>query len=448
MFDRPDSGETAVLVSLAVGRGSNAYSLPEFHELALAAGVQVVAAITGKRKSPDARYYIGAGKAEELRDVVRDTSADIVLVDHPLSPGQERNLERLLQCRVVERTGVILDIFAQRAKSHEGKLQVELAQLQHLSTRLVRGWTHLERQKGGIGLRGPGETQLETDRRLIGRRIRQLNTRLAKLSSQRRQGRRARRKAQLPLVSLVGYTNAGKSTVFNWLSGADAYAADLLFATLDTTLRRIELPDTPPLVVSDTVGFIRDLPHDLVAAFQATLEETRNADLLLVVTDAADENSSERTQDVRSVLTEIGADSIPQILVYNKIDVLEECEPRIDYDADGRIRRVWVSAATGTGMDLLQRAISDHFARSRGRRWVRVRSTAGKTRAWLYARKAVLQERSAANGDCLLHVSLSEADFAHLNGVTVVTLGEVETGESAAKIRLVARLAADGDAGL
>ncbi len=422
MFERPDSGETAVLVSLTVGRGSNAYSLPEFHELALAAGVRVVATLTGKRASPDSRYFMGTGKAEELRALVAEACADIVLVDHPLSPGQERNLERLLQCRVIERTGVILDIFAQRAKSHEGKLQVELAQLRHLSTRLVRGWTHLERQKGGIGLRGPGETQLETDRRLIGRRIRQLNARLAKLHTQRRQGRRSRRKAELPIVSLVGYTNAGKSTVFNSLSGANAYAADQLFATLDTTLRRIEMANTPPLVLSDTVGFIRELPHDLVAAFQATLDETRNADLLLVVIDAADENSRERFDDVSKVLVEIGADAIPQIQVHNKIDLLSESDSRIDYAEDGRPVRVWISAATGLGMDLLQQAVSEHFERSRARQWVRVQSAAGKTRAWLYARKAVLQERTATNGDCLLQVSLNEADVARLSGASVVAL--------------------------
>ncbi len=334
--------------------------LDEFRELASSAGAEAVMVITAARKTPDARYFIGSGKAEEIRACVESMKADVVLFNHELSPGQERNLEQLLQCRVLDRVGLILDIFAQRAQSFEGKLQVELAQLQHLSTRLVRGWTHLERQRGGIGLRGPGETQLETDRRLIGARIKQLNKRLRKVGGQRDERRKARRKAAVHTVSLVGYTNAGKSTLFNRLTGATVYAADQLFATLDPILRRVELPGAEAVVLADTVGFIRHLPHDLVAAFRSTLEETCEAALLLHVIDASNENRHGCIQQVNAVLKEIGADEIPRIEVYNKIDMLNDCAPHIDRDADGRVQRVWVSAATGAGMDLLRQALAEY----------------------------------------------------------------------------------------
>jgi GTP-binding protein HflX len=288
LFDRPQSGERAVLVHLDLKQESEREDLEEFRDLALSAGAQPVASVSSARRTPDAKYFVGSGKAEEIRQVVMAEEADLVLVNHGLSPAQERNLEKLLQCRVLDRTGLILDIFAQRARSHEGKLQVELAQLRHLSTRLVRGWTHLERQKGGIGLRGPGETQLETDRRLLNERIKALHKRLDKVRKQREQGRRSRQRAEVPTVSLVGYTNAGKSTLFNTLTAGGVYAADQLFATLDPTLRRLEVEPNNPLILADTVGFIRHLPHDLVEAFQSTLQETREADLLLHVIDAAD----------------------------------------------------------------------------------------------------------------------------------------------------------------
>src|SRR5688572_20880341 len=300
--------------------------------------------VTGTRRAPDPRLYIGSGKAEEIRGLVAATGADLVLFDHALSPSQERNLEALLKCRVLDRTGLILDIFAQRARSFEGQLQVELAQLRHLATRLVRGWTHLERQKGGIGLRGPGETQLETDRRLLANRIKTLNGRLDKVLVQRETTRRERKRAAVPTVSLVGYTNAGKSTLFNRLTGADAYAADQLFATLDPTVRRLDLPDARYALLADTVGFVRDLPYELVAAFRSTLQEAREAAVLLHVIDAADANRAERVAQVNEVLQEVGAGDLPQIEVYNKADLLGEA-PRVELDETGRVRRVWLSAA-------------------------------------------------------------------------------------------------------
>ncbi|MDX1698637.1 MAG: ribosome rescue GTPase HflX, partial [Thiohalobacterales bacterium] len=313
MFERPESGERAVLVHINFPDAVDEEDLQEFTELVNSAGAVIAATVTGTRGKPEPRLFIGQGKAMEIRDVVRGQKAEVVIFNHALSPSQERNLERELSCRVLDRTGLILDIFAQRARSFEGKLQVELAQLRHLSTRLVRGWTHLERQKGGIGLRGPGETQLESDRRMLNARIKVINRRLEKVEKQRDQGRRSRRRAAVPTVSLVGYTNAGKSTLFNALSGADAYAADQLFATLDPTLRRIEVRGVGPLVLADTVGFIRHLPHDLVAAFRATLEETRRADLLLHVIDAQDPDRHSHMEQVNAVLEEIGAADVPQI---------------------------------------------------------------------------------------------------------------------------------------
>lgn len=369
------------------------------------AGATPVAIVVGSRSTPDPKYFIGTGKAEEVRACVASTGAEVVLVNHALTPSQERNLERLLNCRVLDRVGLILDIFAQRARSFEGKLQVELAQLRHLSTRLVRGWTHLERQRGGIGLRGPGETQLETDRRLIARRIKVLNQRLDKVEKQRGQGRRLRRKAEVPTVSLVGYTNAGKSTLFNRLTGAEVYAADQLFATLDPTLRRLELPDSTTVVLADTVGFIRHLPHDLVAAFRSTLQETRDADLLLHVIDAHDEERHDRIEQVNRVLRELGAEDVPQIEVFNKIDLTGDA-PRLERDADGRVTRVWLSAATGAGLDLLQEALAEYFGREIACGWLRLPPAAGRFRARLYAASAVLSERPDEEGGWLLEVKL------------------------------------------
>ena len=344
LFDRPKFGERAVIVYLSINGDFTGDDLDEFKQLVISADVEPLVSISGSRRSPDSRYFVGKGKLDELKHVLIESCADVVLFNHMLSPSQQRNLEEALQVRVIDRTGLILDIFAQRAQSFEGKLQVELAQLQHLSTRLVRGWTHLERQKGGIGLRGPGETQLETDRQLIGKRLRQIKSRLKRVSKQRDQGRRSRQRADVPTVSLVGYTNAGKSTLFNQLTNANIYAADQLFATLDPTLRQIKLPDYGELVVADTVGFIQDLPHELVVAFRSTLQETIEADLLLHVVDASSPNRYEQAREVNSVLKEIGADKTPQLMIYNKIDCMPAVESHIEYTDDGEIKAVWLSA--------------------------------------------------------------------------------------------------------
>ena len=354
----------AVLVGVDFGKLDFVSSLEELALLSKTAGAQPVASVTGKRSSPDAALFVGSGKADEVLDTINDLDADLAIFNHALSPAQQRNLERHLKVRVVDRTSLILDIFAQRAQSHEGKVQVELAQLQHLATRLIRGWTHLERQKGGIGLRGPGETQLETDRRLIGARVKALRAKLDKLQRQRNTQRRSRERNRTFSVSLVGYTNAGKSTLFNNMTKAGVYAADQLFATLDTTSRRIHLGEHGNVVISDTVGFIRDLPTQLVAAFRATLDETIHADLLLHVVDAASPVRDDQIEQVNAVLQEIGADHVPQVLVWNKIDVAG-LEPTIEYDEYDKIRRVFVSAQTGEGIDLLRQAIAS-FARAGG----------------------------------------------------------------------------------
>jgi len=413
MFERPRAGERAVLVQLAVGHPVEVDATLEFRLLAKAAGAIEVGYLTGSRDKPDSRLFIGSGKAEELKSLVEATEAELAIFDHALSPAQERNLERLLQCRVVERSGLILDIFAQRARSFEGKLQVELAQLRHMSTRLVRGWTHLERQKGGIGLRGPGETQLETDRRLLGKRIAQLKSRLARIETQRAQGRRARDRAEMPTVSLVGYTNAGKSTLFNRLTEAGVFQADQLFATLDPTLRRLELPDAPAVVLADTVGFVNQLPHELVAAFRSTLQETRSADLLLHVVDAGSEQRARRIIDVETVLEEIGAKEIPTLLVFNKIDTLTDTAmdgiPRVDRDAQGHPTRVWLSAETGAGVDLLLAALGDHFRGESLRQRLRLGPTDGGLRAWLFSHARVLSEVSTEQGGWEIEVEISRA---------------------------------------
>lgn len=358
MFDRPDIGDRAILVCLDFGEPDYQESVDECVELVKGAGVDVAGLVQGKRQRPDAALFAGKGKAEEIGLAARAASANVVIFNHSLSPAQERNLERLLECRVIDRNSLILDIFAQRARSHEGKLQVELAQLSHLSTRLVRGWTHLERQKGGIGLRGPGETQLETDRRLLGNRVKMLKERLAQVQRQRATQRRGRTRAGLVSVSIVGYTNAGKSTLFNSLTKAGAYAANQLFATLDTTSRRLFLNESVSVVVSDTVGFIRDLPHSLVAAFRATLEETVQADLLLHVVDSANPMRDRQIVEVNKVLEEIDAAGIPQLVVWNKTD-LRGLPPSIERDQQGWAVAVRVSALTGAGLELLREALAE-----------------------------------------------------------------------------------------
>lgn len=339
MFDRYEAGEQAVLVHVDFSDENSKEDLQELQMLVSSAGVNAVDILTATRKAPSARYFVGSGKAEEIANSVRALEADVVIFNHPLSPSQERNLEQVCKCRVLDRTGLILDIFAQRARTHEGKMQVELAQLRHISTRLIRGWTHLERQKGGIGLRGPGETQLETDRRLLRVRIKSILRRLEKVQKQREQGRRSRKRAEMPTLSLVGYTNAGKSTLFNTITDAGVYAADQLFATLDPTLRKIQLQDVGSAILADTVGFIRHLPHDLVAAFKATLQETQEADLLLHVVDFSDEQFRENIDQVNDVLDEIGAGDIPQLMICNKIDRMDGVEAHIERDQNGADRK-------------------------------------------------------------------------------------------------------------
>jgi GTP-binding protein HflX len=406
LTELPRGRERAVLVHLDLLDPEAREEIDELRALTLAARLEPVRLVTGVRRAPDARYFIGLGKAEEAREAVQREGAEIVVFNHDLSPSQQRNLERLLQCPVVDRTGLILDIFAQRARSFEGKLQVELAQLQHLSTRLVRGWTHLERQRGGIGLRGPGETQLETDRRLIAERIKQIHKRLARVQRQREQGRKSREKAELPTVSIVGYTNVGKSTLFNRLTGAGVWVADQLFATLDPTVRRVELAGTPPFILTDTVGFIRHLPHDLVAAFRATLEETREAGLLVHVIDAADPYRRDQVAEVNEVLRTIGADTVPQLEVYNKVDRMAGATPHIERDDQGRPRRIWLSAARGEGLDLLQQALAEHFSEGRVRRHLRLPLSAGRLRAQLFDMGAVRGEHVNTQGEWEMDIEL------------------------------------------
>ncbi|HET6906426.1 MAG TPA: ribosome rescue GTPase HflX [Rhodanobacteraceae bacterium] len=398
-FERNRKGERALLV-LPYSRadGDAQRRAGEFTELAKSAGAQVLDRVSARVDAPNPRFYIGTGKADEVLERVRALEADLVLVDHALTPVQERNLEKHFGVRVVDRAGLILDIFAQRARSHEGKLEVELAQLKHMATRLVRGWTHLERQRGGaIGLRGPGETQLETDRRLLQKRVEKLQERIEKVGVQREQQRRARLRNTLPRVALVGYTNAGKSTLFNVLTEGDAYAADQLFATLDPTVHRIEGLSCGPAVLADTVGFIRELPHDLVAAFRATLAEARDADLLLHVTDAADPERDELIEVVNGVLEEIGAGDVPQLMVYNKID-LNGVEARLDRDDAGQAFRVWISAATGQGLDLLREAIGERLSGARVRADLHLPPQAGRLRAKLIEIGAVRSEHYDEHG--------------------------------------------------
>jgi GTP-binding protein HflX len=414
LFERPDVGERAVLVNIDFTAHDGNEDPGEFRELVISASVEPVDTVTGSRKQPNPRFFVGDGKLEEIRAAVAAAEADVVLFNHSLSPSQERNIERELQCRVLDRTGVILDIFAQRARTHEGKLQVELAQLQHMSTRLVRGWTHLERQKGGIGLRGPGETQLETDRRLLRERIKSINKRLEKVRRQRDQGRRARVRADLPTVSIVGYTNAGKSTLFNRITSSDVYTADQLFATLDPTMRRLELPDIGAVILADTVGFIRHLPHKLVESFRATLEETKEAALLLHVIDCHDERRDDNVTQVENVLAEIGADEVPILQVFNKTDLLDDFVPRVDRNQEGVPVRAWVSAVTGDGLQGLFDAVVERLAQDVVHHFVVLGPADGKFRAMLHKAGSVLSESSRETGEIILEVRLQNRDWHQL----------------------------------
>ncbi len=414
LFDRYQAGEQAVLVHLDFPDESTREDLTEFKMLVSSAGVNELTVVSGKRSTPHPKFFVGSGKAEEIAEAVRLFDANIVLFNHSLSPSQEKNIEALCQCRVVDRTTLILDIFAQRARTHEGKLQVELAQLRHMSSRLIRGWTHLERQKGGIGLRGPGETQLETDRRLLRERMINIRKRLEKVERQRHQGRRARTKAELPTLSLVGYTNAGKSTLFNVLTQSTVYAADQLFATLDPTLRRIELEGVGGVILADTVGFIRHLPHDLVAAFKATLTETREAELLLHVVDISDDRRSENIEQVEYVLSEIEADEVPQLVICNKIDNLDDVQPRIDRDDQGRPIRVWLSAQANIGIDLFYTALSERLGSQIVESTLVIPPSAGKLRGVLYRLNCIQDEHYDDQGYCHLDIKLPKREWNRL----------------------------------
>ena len=422
MIERSRAAERAVLVRLGLGTAVKPGDLEEFEQLALSAGARPVATITGRRERPESRYFVGTGKAQEIARTAQALQAELILVDHPLSASQERNLEQLSGLRVLDRSGLILDIFAQRARSFEGKLEVELAQLRHLASRLVRGWTHLERQKGGIGLRGPGETQLETDRRLLSARVRSLSRRLERLKQQRETGRNARAAIPVPAVALVGYTNAGKSTLFQALTGSEVYIADQLFATLDPTVRRLRLPGGAPVVLADTVGFIRELPHELVAAFQSTLQEARSAQLLLHVVDASDASRDEHIEQVDTVLREIGAGEIPQLRVFNKIDRLG-MSAQLERNGEGDAAAVWIAAAQGSGLDLLRAAIAERLQLRVQRLWMHLPPGSGAWRARLYAGHVVRDERSLEDGAVELLVELPAAElitWAALPGVQLL----------------------------
>lgn len=417
-FERPTTNaeqtqgsETAILVHIDFPEGVNREDLDEFRELVISAGADPLDLVTAKRTTPDPKHFIGLGKVEEIRELLQLHDCQLVMFNHALSPSQERNLEKALECRVLDRTGLILDIFAQRARTHEGKLQVELAQLQHQSTRLIRGWTHLERQQGGIGSRGAGESQLETDRRLVRARVNQIHKRLEKVRAQRNQGRRARQRSAVPTVAIVGYTNAGKSTLFNALTTSEVYAADQLFATLDPTLRRYQVDDIGEVVLADTVGFIRHLPHKLVEAFQATLQEAADADLLLHVIDCAAAERDSNIEQVELVLDEIDASDVPQLRVYNKIDLLEHGEARIDRDDQGNPVAVWLSAREGDGFELLNQAMGELLGDELFDEDIRLQPAEAKLRAILYDAGAIRGEEYADNGDMLLHVRLQRQDF-------------------------------------
>jgi len=428
LFERPRGGERAVLVGVGIGHPVDPHDTAEFAALAASAGTLAVGTVLAARARPDPKYFVGSGKAEEIRACAEQNGADVVLVDQTLTPSQERNLEKLTGRRVLDRNGLILDIFAQRARSFEGKLQVELAQLSHLATRLVRGWTHLERQKGGIGLRGPGETQLETDRRLIAKRIRTLKARLEKLARQRDTSRHVRREVPVPTVALVGYTNAGKSTLFNALTDSATFVADQLFATLDPTVRRVKLAGVGEVVLADTVGFVRALPHELVAAFRSTLQEAREADLLLHVVDASDPLRDERILQVREVLQGIGAGEIRELVVYNKIDLVGE-KPRVVHGADGVASLVCASAVTGEGLPALREALAHAVRPNQVLRTLHLELLAAAVRSDLYRRNAVRSERQCEDGSWELAVELDLSEVAKVLGSKGVNL--VETRETA-----------------
>jgi len=413
-FERPDFGERAVLVHLKLNSETEPEDPREFEELVISAGGDPVEFLTGSRQSPHAKFFVGTGKLAEISSAIRSCDAELVIFNHNLSPSQERNLEAELKCRVLDRTGLILDIFAQRARTHEGKLQVELAQLQHLSSRLVRGWTHLDREKGGIGMRGPGETQLESDRRMVRERIQTIKKRLEKVRKQRGQSRRSRDRAEIPVVSLVGYTNAGKSTLFNNLTDSDVFAADQLFATLDPTMRRLDIPEQGSVIFADTVGFISHLPHRLVNAFRATLEEAASATLLLHVVDAATEERNINIERVQAVLKEIGAHELPTLVVYNKIDLLDDPYARVERDADGTPLAIWLSAQTGEGLNLLLEAVTQRLPGVHLHKHLQLQPTQGALRAALYSHKAVVSENIDAQGMINLEIKLAESDFLRL----------------------------------
>ena len=409
-IERAEGGNRAILVHMDVYDEAHRENLSEFKELVLSSGADILTIVTSSRQRPDPKYFIGSGKTREIAELVKQHNADLVLFNHALAASQERNLEALIECRVLDRTGLILDIFSQRARSFEGKLQVELAQLRHLSTRLVRGWTHLERQKGGIGLRGPGETQLETDRRLLNVRIKQINKRLEKVRKQREQGRRSRQKAEISTVSLVGYTNAGKSSLFNVLTDDHVYVQDQLFATLDPTLRRIDLAKDVSIILADTVGFIRHLPHDLVNAFRSTLQETAQAQLLLHVIDSADDNRDANIEEVDKVLSQIGASEIPCIQVMNKVD-LTGIKPRIDFADDGSVKRIWLSVESGKGIDLLEQTLIDLFREKMLEGELILSPADARVRAKLFEIGAVRNESVDEQGQFLLQISISRRDL-------------------------------------
>ena len=425
-FERPDFGERAVLVHLKLNSESEPEDVGEFEELVRSAGGIIVDLIRGSRTAPHAKFFVGTGKLDEIAEVVERECAELIIFNHNLSPSQERNLEASLQCRVLDRTGLILDIFAMRARTHEGKLQVELAQLHHLSSRLVRGWTHL-RQKGGIGMRGPGETQLESDRRMVRDRIKSIQKRLEKVRVQRDQGRQSRLKSDTPTISLVGYTNAGKSTLFNRVTESDVYAADQLFATLDPTMRRLDIPEQGPVIFADTVGFISHLPHRLIDAFRATLEEAASANVLLHIVDASAVERSVNIERVNDVLKEIDAHSLPTLMVYNKIDLMDEGQARIERNQEGQPVAVWLSALTGAGIDLLLDAVSEYLPRKLIRKKIQLQPNQGSLRAALYSHKAVLSETYNEQGNANLEVQLPESDFFRLVKQSGLKLEDLDT---------------------